>query len=102
MKHVLNHVYSFARIPTVYHWIYLAPIVAISHLMVLRFYDYWPLFGANLLYGISFGVTVAQEPAIMFEASGLERYTKGIALMNSMYGVGNFAGGVLGGKSLNY
>ncbi|KAL4217632.1 hypothetical protein ACF0H5_022374 [Mactra antiquata] len=87
----------FCRIPTVYHWVYLAPIVGISHMLVLNFFDYWPLFGANLLYGTAFGVTVAQEPAIMFEASGLERYPKGIALMNLMYGIGNFVGGLLGG-----
>lgn len=92
----LNFILNF-RVPTVYHWVYLAPVVAVSHLMVVNFYDYWPLFGANLLYGISFGVTVAQEPAIMFEASGLERYPKGIALMNLMYGLGNFIGGLIGG-----
>ncbi|XP_060598100.1 uncharacterized protein LOC132751904 [Ruditapes philippinarum] len=87
----------FCKVPTVYHWVYLAPIVAVSHFLVVSFYDYWPLFGANLLYGISFGITVAQEPAIMFEASGLERYPKGIALMNLMYGLGNFFGGLIGG-----
>ena len=65
--------------------------------MVLISFDLWPLFGANLVYGIANGVTVAQEPAIMFEASGIERYPNGIALMNMMYGIGNFVGGVLGG-----
>ncbi|XP_052763042.1 uncharacterized protein LOC128205446 [Mya arenaria] len=87
----------FCHVPTIYHWVYLAPVVAVGHLLIVNFYDYWPLFWANMLYGTFFGVTVAQEPAIMFEASGLERYPKGIALMNLMYGIGNFVGGLIGG-----
>ena len=85
------------RIPTLYHWIYLCPIIAAAHILVVYLFDYWPLFGATLLYGIPFGVTVAQVPAIMYEAAGLSRYPRAIALMNLMYGIGNFCGGVMGG-----
>ena len=41
---------------------------------------------------------MAQVPAIMYEAAGLSRYPRAIALMNLMYGIGNFCGGVMGGN----
>ena len=85
------------RVPTVYHWIYLCPVVAASHAMIIIFHDFWPLFVANLLYGISFGITVAQAPAIMFDIAGHARYPQAIALMNFTYGLGDLFGGVIGG-----
>lgn len=67
---------------------------------MINIFDYWALFGVCFLYAIPFGVTVAQVPAIMFEAAGLSRYPRAIALMNLMYGTGNLCGNVLGGNSL--
>ena len=87
----------YFRIPTIYHWIYLCPVIAVSHAMIIACNSFWPLFAANLLYGVSFGVTMAQAPAIMLEVSGLARYPRAIALMNVTYGIGDLFGGIMGG-----
>ena len=78
---------------------YLCPLVAASHLLVILLEDYWSIVAACVFYGVVFGITVAQAPAIMFEACGRKRYAQGMALVNVMYGVGDFLSVVLGGKS---
>ena len=85
-----------------YHWIYLLPMLGVAHVLVINVYDLGLLIFACMLYGATFGVTVAQAPAIMYEATGLERYPQGMAFLNLAYGVGNFSGGFFGGKYIFY
>lgn len=63
----------------------------------MSLYDYTALVCACVLYGVVYGILVAQGPTIMFEASGPELYPRAMAFMNLCYGVGNFSAGLLGG-----
>ncbi|XP_053400074.1 monocarboxylate transporter 6-like isoform X2 [Mercenaria mercenaria] len=83
--------------PTLWHWLYLCPITAATHVLVVNFFNIWSIMGACIAYGISFGAIAAQAPAVMFEASGLDRYPQGMAMVNLMYGFGNVFSGLLGG-----
>ncbi|KAL4217852.1 hypothetical protein ACF0H5_022591 [Mactra antiquata] len=83
---------------TIYHWVYLCPIAAVAHALVINVYDYSSIMTLCLLYGISFGTINAQTPTIMYEAIGLERYPTGIAMVNVMSGFGNILSNLLGGN----
>ncbi|XP_053383049.1 monocarboxylate transporter 3-like [Mercenaria mercenaria] len=85
------------KTPTVYHWIYLCVLTAAIHLFVPNVGEVFPLILACLATGIAMGTTAAQAPAIMFEASGLDRYPQGMAMVNVMYGIGEMLGPLLGG-----
>ncbi|XP_052765187.1 monocarboxylate transporter 13-like [Mya arenaria] len=89
--------YKLPNIPTVYHWIYLCPLTAVTHFLIIILPQYSTILALCVLYGIVFGITVAQAPAIMFEATGLSRYPQGMALMNVVYGVGDAISAVVGG-----
>ena len=96
-KQKLN-IICFSNFPTLNHWIYLCFISAVLHIIIINLYDYWSLLITCFLLGIAYGTTVAQTPAIMVEATGLEKYTQGMALVNVMIGLGNMIGPLLGGK----
>ena len=49
-------------------------------------------------FGIVIGTTFSQVPAIMFEATGLEKYPQGMALVNILMGLGDLIGPLIGGK----
>ncbi|XP_045182497.2 monocarboxylate transporter 3-like isoform X2 [Mercenaria mercenaria] len=83
--------------PTINHWIYLCLINAGLHAIIINLYDYWSILVSCFVFGISFGTTVAQTPAIMYEGTGLDRYPQGMALVNIMCGLGNMFGPLLGG-----
>lgn len=72
--------------------------MALAHGLVMTFQDYWLIVAACVLQGVSFGVSNAQSPAIMYEAAGLKRYPEGMALANVMYGFGNLGSNIFGGK----
>ncbi|XP_053383058.1 uncharacterized protein LOC123540869 isoform X2 [Mercenaria mercenaria] len=85
------------KTPTVYHWIYLCVLTAAIHLLFPNVREVFPLILACLAIGITMGTTAAQAPAIMFEASGFDRYPQGMAMVNVMYGIGDGLGPLLGG-----
>ncbi|XP_052812276.1 monocarboxylate transporter 3-like [Mya arenaria] len=89
--------YKMPNTPTLYHWIYLCPLTAVTHALVVIFHDYTGIFCSCVAYGVIYGISVAQAPAIMFETAGLDRYPQGMALVNTMYGIGNILSGLLGG-----
>ncbi|WAR17159.1 MOT6-like protein [Mya arenaria] len=89
--------YKLPNIPTIYHWVYICPLTAITHVLVVNVYQYVSIVGVCIVYGILYGITVAQGPSIMFDVAGLQRYPQGMALINVMYGVGDALSAVLGG-----
>ena len=98
---MMSGVLCFRNFPTVNHWIYLCTVSAVLHVTIINLYDYWSILITCFIFGIVFGTTVAQTPAIMFEATGLEKYPQGMALVNIMLGLGNMVGPFLGGKLSN-
>ncbi|XP_045181810.2 monocarboxylate transporter 9-like [Mercenaria mercenaria] len=85
------------KCPTMYHWIYLYLILSALHGAIVNIHEFWSLLVTCLLYGIMFATSASQAPAIMFEASGFERYPQGMALANIMSGIGDTIGPLLGG-----
>ncbi|KAL4218099.1 hypothetical protein ACF0H5_022835 [Mactra antiquata] len=85
------------RVPTVYHWLWLCPLIAGGHALVINLTDYWALFFACIIQGTTFGMNISQTPAIMFEVSGLDRYPQAMSLVNLMYGFGNVFSNAFGG-----
>ncbi|XP_045182648.2 monocarboxylate transporter 13-like isoform X1 [Mercenaria mercenaria] len=83
--------------PTVYHWVYLCTLTAGLHALIINLNEFWSLFVSCVMYGILFAVTSAQLPAIVFEASGHERYPRAMALINIACGLGDTLGPILGG-----
>ena len=67
------------------------------HAVIFNLYNYWSIVFTCFLYGIVFGTTVAQTPAIIFEATSLEKYPQGMALGNIMMGLGDIVGALSGG-----
>ena len=90
--------FSFFRFPAITHWIYAALLVAASHAAVIFLPDYPVTIAAMFIYGIFFGIIASTSPAVMFEASGLDRYPQAVALMSLCNGTGNTIGGLLGGR----
>ena len=82
------------------NWIYAALLVGASHAAVIFLPVYSVTVAAMFIYGIFFGIIAATSPAVMFEASGLERYPQAVALMSLCNGTGNTVGGLLGGMFL--
>lgn len=81
-----------------YHWMYLFILLAAIHVFVIKMTEFLPLLLGCFAVGITMGTAAAQTPAIMYEASGLDRYPQGMAMVNVMYGIGELVGALIGGK----
>jgi predicted MFS family arabinose efflux permease len=86
--------------PSLNHWIYLSPLLAIGHVLVVNVNDYWGLFAVCILYGFPFGAMAAQPAAIMLEVTSLKKYPQAMAIANLSFGLANLISGQLGGISL--
>ncbi|XP_045181316.2 monocarboxylate transporter 3-like [Mercenaria mercenaria] len=89
--------FKCTNIPTVYHWLWICPVIALGHTLVINLRGYWAIFAAIILQGAAFGMNNSQTPAIMFEASGLSKYPQAMSLVNLVYGIGNLFSNVIGG-----
>ncbi|KAH3772015.1 hypothetical protein DPMN_173346 [Dreissena polymorpha] len=92
---------TFSKIPTITHWIYVCPVIAVAHALTANVRDYYGIMGACILQGVFFGITNSHTPALMYEAAGHARYPQAMSLVNLMYGFGNVFSNIIGGKAQN-
>ena len=88
------------NIPTLNHWIYLSPLIAVGHILVTNIYDYWGLFACCIFYGLPFGIVASQVATIILEITSFEKYPQAMSLANLSFGVANLISGQLGGNVL--
>jgi MFS family permease len=69
------------------------------HGIIINLNEFWGLAVSCLLYGVLFAIISSQLPAIVFEASGPDRYPYTMARINMMCGLGDVFGPLLGGMN---
>ncbi|XP_060598076.1 monocarboxylate transporter 12-like isoform X2 [Ruditapes philippinarum] len=89
--------FKCTNMPSLYHWIYLSPLLAIGHVLVVNVNSYWGLLAVCILYGIPFGAMAAQPAAIMFDMTNLDSYPQAMAIANFVFGLANVISGQFGG-----
>ncbi|XP_060598081.1 monocarboxylate transporter 6-like isoform X2 [Ruditapes philippinarum] len=93
--------FKCTNMPSLNHWIYLSPLLAIGHVLVVNVNDYWGLFAVCILYGFPFGAMAAQPAAIMLEVTSLKKYPQAMAIANLSFGLANLISGQLGAAGVS-
>ena len=75
-------------------------IMTLAHMLMIDQGSYGVFVTAGVLQGVVNGMAVAQGPAIIYEAVGLDVYPHAMGLVNVMYGVGDVMINIFGGESL--